>query len=107
MWHNVGHTSNLNLSWDKRGIGAKRAHFPDLTESDRGEGRKRRAKDSSQDLRSFVGRFSSGQEQKFIASTRGTPGYIERGISPKFQEGRFREIEVVGFMRLPTRVSRS
>ena len=26
-WHNVGHTSNLSLSWDKRGIRAKRAHF--------------------------------------------------------------------------------
>ena len=28
MWHNVGHTSKLNLSWDKRGNRAKRAHFP-------------------------------------------------------------------------------
>ena len=27
-WHDVGHTSNLSLSWDKRGIRAKRAHFP-------------------------------------------------------------------------------
>ena len=26
-WHDVGHTSNLSLSWDKRGIRAKRAHF--------------------------------------------------------------------------------
>ena len=23
MWHDVGHTLNLNLSWDKRGIRAK------------------------------------------------------------------------------------
>ena len=59
----------------------------------------------SQDLRSSVGRFSSSQEQKFIASTRGTCGYLERRISPKIQEGRFREIEVVGFRRLPTHVS--
>ena len=34
-WHDVGHTSNLNLSWDKRGIRAKRAHFPGLTERER------------------------------------------------------------------------
>ena len=26
-WHDVGHTSNLSLSSDKRGIRAKRAHF--------------------------------------------------------------------------------
>ena len=26
-WHDVGHTSNLSLSWDKRGIREKRAHF--------------------------------------------------------------------------------
>ena len=31
-------------------------------------------------------------------------GYLERRISPKIQEGRFREIEVVGFRRLPTHV---
>ena len=30
---------------------------------------------------------------------------LERGISPKIQEGRFLEIEVVGFKRLPTSVS--
>ena len=33
---------------------------------------------SFQDLRSSVGQFSSGQEQKFIVSTRGTRGYLER-----------------------------
>ena len=64
-------------------------------------------KASFQDLRSSVSRFSLGQEQKFISSTRGTCGYLKRGISPKIQEGRFWEIEVVGFRRLPTRVSRS
>ena len=31
----VGHTSNLNLSWDKRGNGAKRAQFPGLIERER------------------------------------------------------------------------
>ena len=31
-WHDVGHTSNLSLSWDKSGIRAKRAHFLVLTE---------------------------------------------------------------------------
>ena len=36
---------------------------------------------------------------------RGTHGYLERKISPKIQEGGFREIEVVGIRRLPTCVS--
>ena len=79
MWHDVGHTSNLSLSWDKRGIRAKRAHFPGLIE--REEKRERgELKASFQDIRSFVGQFSSGQEQKFIALTRGTRGYLERRI---------------------------
>ena len=68
---------------------------------------KRRAKASSLDLRSFVDWFLLGQERKFITSTRGMRGYQKIHISPKFQEGRFREIEVVGFRRLPTRVSSS
>ena len=63
---------------------------------------KRRAKASSQDLQSSVGLFLSDQERKFIASTRGMRGYLEKGISSKNQEGRYREIEVVGFRRLPT-----
>ena len=101
-WHDMGHISNLNLSWDKRGIRAKKSpFFLVLIE------RERRAKVSSRDLQSFVGLFSSGQERKFIASTRGTRGYLERGISSKIQKGRFREIEDVGFGRLPTRVSHS
>ena len=105
-WHNVGHTFNLNLSWDKRGSKAKRAHFPCLIE--REEKRERgEPKAPFQDLRSSVGRFLSSQEQKFIASMRGTHGYLERRISPKIQERRFQEIEVVGFRRLPTHVSRS
>ena len=66
-----------------------------------------RAKASSEDLRSSIGRFSLGQELKFITSTRGTSGYLKIGISPKYQEGRFREIEVVGSRRLSTHVSRS
>ena len=42
-WHDVGHTSNLNLSWDKRGIGAKRAKFLGFDrERDRGEERRER-----------------------------------------------------------------
>ena len=28
MWHDVGHTSNLSLSWDKRGIREKKIPFP-------------------------------------------------------------------------------
>ena len=34
---------------------------------------------------------------------RGTSGYLERDISPRIQERIFREIEVLGFRRLPTR----
>ena len=60
---------------------------------------------SSQDLRSSVGQFLLGQEQKFITSTNDMRGYLEKRISPKIQERRFREIEVFGFRRLPTRVS--
>ena len=26
-WHDVGHTSNLNLSWERKGIRARGAHF--------------------------------------------------------------------------------
>ena len=102
--HNVGHTSNLSLSLDKRGIRAKRSQFPgfDLEREERG---KEESQASFQDLPSSVGRFSSGQEQKFISSMRGMRGYLKRGILSKIQEGRFREIEVVGFRRLPTRVS--
>ena len=39
----MGHASNLNLSYNKRGIREKRAHFPILTERWREE-RKTRAK---------------------------------------------------------------
>ena len=60
---------------------------------------------SFQDLWSFVGRFSSSKEQKFIASTRGTRGYLERRILPRIQEKRSQEIEVVRCRGLPTRVS--
>ena len=59
------------------------------------------------DLKRSGSWFLSGQEQKFIALTKGTCGYLERGISPKIQAGRFQEIEVVGSRRLPTRVSRT
>ena len=103
-WHDVDHTSNLSLSWDKRGIRAKRAHF--LVLIVRGRRReKEESQASSHDIQSSVGRFSSGQERKFIVSTRGMREYQKRGISSKFQEGRFQEFEVVGFRRLPTRVS--
>ena len=46
IWHDMGNTSNLNLSWDKIGIRENRAHFPSLIERERerGEARKRRAK---------------------------------------------------------------
>ena len=106
MCNDVGHTSNLSLSWDKRGMRAKKSPFPGFDcerERERGE---EESQASSHNIRSSMGWFSSGQEQNFIASTRGTRGYLKRGISPKIQEGRFREIKVVGLRRLSTRVSR-
>ena len=107
MWHDVGYTSNLNLSWDKRGIRAKKILFS-WFDREREEKRERgELKASFQDLRSSFSRFSWGREQKFIASTRGALGYLERRISLKIQERRFQEIEVVGFRRLHTLVSRS
>ena len=63
------------------------------------------SKASFQDLWSSIGQFSSGQERKFIASMRGTYGYLERRISLKIQERKFRDIEFFGFRKLPTRVS--
>ena len=48
-------------------------------------GRKHQA--SLFDLRSSVGRISSGQGQKFFASTRGTLVYLEREITPGSNEG--------------------
>ena len=65
----------------------------------------REPKASFQDLRSSVCWFSSGQEQKFIATMRGTHGYLKIRILQKIQERRFREIEVFGFRKLPTCVS--
>ena len=73
---------------------------------ERREERKRRAKGFLPSLRSSIGCFSSGQEQKFIASMRGTHEYLERRISSNNQEGRFWEIKVVGFRRVPTFVSK-
>ena len=95
----------LKLSWDKRGIRAKTTHFPAGSHEKERIREKQESQASFQDIRSSVGRFLLGEEQKFITSTRGTRGYLKRGISPKIQEGRFWEIEVVGFKRLPTCVS--
>ena len=100
----------LKLSWDKKGNEGKKKKKKSSIPAGSRERERRRGKEESQasfqDLWSSVGRFLLGQEQKFIASTRGNCGYLKRGISLKIQEGRFREIEVVGFRRLPTRVSR-
>ena len=87
----------LKLSLDKRGIRVKIAHFSCWFTREREKSRgKEESQASFQDLWSYVGRFSLGQEQKFIASTRGMRGYPKRGISLKIQDWRFREIEVVG-----------
>ena len=62
---------------------------------------------SSDDPRSSIGRNLSSQELKFIASTRVTCTYKKRGVSPKIQRKRFREIEGLGLGRLPTFLLRS
>ena len=44
MWHDVGHTSNLNFSWDKRGIRTKKSPiswFDQEREEKRGRGEPR------------------------------------------------------------------
>ena len=105
-WHNMGRPSNLSLSWTKEKRGQREPISTGSRVRERRRG-KNESQASFQDLRSSAGRFSLGQEQKFISLTRGTHGYPKRGISPKIQKGRFREIEVIGFRRLPTCVLRA
>ena len=50
----------LKLSWDKRGIKAKRAHFPTGSREREMRRGKEENQASSKDLQSFVDRFSSG-----------------------------------------------
>ena len=81
----MGHSLNLKIKLEQKGQREKRSHFflvLTVGEKERG-GREHQA--SLFDLRSSVGRFSSGQEQKFIASTRGMRGYLEREISSRIQ----------------------
>ena len=73
----------LKLSWDKRGIMAKTTHFPTGSHEKERRREKQESQASFQDLRSSVGRFSLGEGQKFITSTRGTRGYFKIRISPK------------------------
>ena len=81
-WHDMGHMSNLSELEQKRGemgMKAKKAHFPAEYVKER------EASTSLYDLRSLVAWFSSGQERKFIYSTRATRGYRKHGISPRIQ----------------------
>ena len=106
-WYDVGHTSNLSSSWDKRGIRAKNSPFSGFDrerEEKREEGKRRSKLPPTIRGVPWVG-FCISQEQKFVALTRGKRGHLKIGISSKIQEGRFREIEVVGFRRFPTRLS--
>ena len=101
----MGHTSNLNLSWDKRGIREKRVHFPSLIERVIEE-RKRRAKSFLPRSTEFRWSIFVGPRTKVYRIDKGYVWvYLERRISPKIQEERFQEIEVFGFRRLLTRVS--
>ena len=86
-WHDVGHTSNLSLSWDKRGIRAKKSSFPGFDRErkekrERGESRLpptiygvplivfRRAKNESSSHRRGV-RVSTRKEGFHRSSKRG------------------------------------
>ena len=100
----MSHTPNLNLSYDKKGIRARGGHFPGF-----GRERERREEDETQELPSKVYRvplvYFRRAKNKISSYRRGTCGYLKRRISSKIKERRFREIEVVGFRRLPTHVS--
>ena len=73
MWHDMGHTSNLNLGWDKRRIKAKRAHFTSLIERER-----RREKEESQLFPSKIYRVPlvdfRQTKNKSSSHRRGVPG---------------------------------
>ena len=63
-----------------------------------------KSKTSFDDPRSSVGRNSSRQELKFIASTRAMRTYQKEEISPKIQRRRFGEIKFLilgGALGLP------
>ena len=105
MWDDVSHISNLSL--DKRGIRAKRAHFPGF---DRVREEKRERGEPMLPPKIYKVPLVDFRQVKNKSSShrpRGMRGYLKRGISPKIQEGRFWEIEVVGFRRLLTGVSHS
>ena len=61
-------------------------------EREREKERRRRVQASLYNLRSSVGKFLAGQGQKFIASMRGTRGYLE---PLRLGEGRLRLGELV------------
>ena len=60
---------------------------------------RKRIQPSFHDPRSSVNRNSSGQEPKFIVSTRVTLGYQKRRISSKIRRKRFWEIGFFGIRR--------
>ena len=62
-------------------------------------------KTSLYDLQDSVDRISSGQGQKFIASTRGTCGVPRMRDFARDPRKEIRKIEVVGLRRLPTHSS--
>ena len=61
--------------------------------------RERERKVSFGDSQDFVDRNSSGQELKFIASTRATRGYRKEGISPKIHRRGFGKIKGFKFRK--------
>ena len=82
-WRNVGHSFNLKIKLEQKGQGGKRSHFffvLTVGEKKRG-GREHQA--SLFDLRSFVGRISSGQGQKFIEGYAWIPKRKDFDEDPK------------------------
>ena len=95
-WHNMGHTSNLNLSWDKRGIRAKRTQFPNLIDRERERERERERGGGGGvgESQGFLPRSMKFYLSVFVGLRmkvhRIDGGYAwvpERGISPKIQDG--------------------
>ena len=82
-WYDVGHTSNLSLSWDKSGIRAKRAHFLVLT-----EGERRREKEESQ---GFLPRSTKFRWSVFVGP-RTKAHCIDKGYAWVLEKRDFSEV---------------
>ena len=87
MWCDVGHSLKLKLKAFMGGGGGGGGWISHSFHSNLLViwERVRESQTSLFDPRSFVGRNTSGQEQKFIYLTRATRGYRKHGISLRIQ----------------------